>query len=360
MAIQFACPSCQKKLSVDESMAGKRARCKCGESIVIPASSMQASKVGSDVSAVGSSKVATSGGSSSSGSFSTATTDRVAGPVSGKLKVVCTHCKSEYTVDAKHAGRNMKCKCGETMVAPSAAQAPLVKQATKTAAVAVTAPNRANLLDELTESDWGAKIAPIPVSDRAKVSDSEYLRGFVAKSADFQEREEEKKKTPGGLIFIAVLNGIASLLLFIGAIILMAAPSLLPKEAMNGMDASAANTVFIIAGIGLIFAAIVSGLFAWLVMLRHRWVWWVLTTSYSLGACCNSLGLIFILMSGETEQLLKGVLSFLAGVAWAAYFWGDPVREFYQVKFPNKYAFLIIGGIVLFLMSPLVILLFLV
>lgn len=358
MAIQFACPSCQKKLSVDESMAGKRARCKCGESIVIPASSMQASKVGSEKSAVGSSQVATSGGSSSVGSSSTATTGRVAAPVAGKLKVVCAHCKSEYTVDAKHAGRNMKCKCGETMVAPSVAQVPLVKQATKTAAVAVTAPNRANLLDELTESDWGAKVAPVPVSDRAKVSDSEYLRGFVAKSADFQEREEQKQKTPGGLIFIAVLNGLGAVALLVGGIILLAAPGLLPKGAIAGADGNGGSTILMIAGGALIFAALLAAVFTGIILLRQRWVWWLLTTSYSQGAAANSLGLVAILMSGETEQLMKGILSFVVGLAWAAFFWGDPVREYYHVKFPTKYAFLIIGGIVLLLTAPLVALLF--
>lgn len=34
--IKFACPSCEKKLSVDASEAGKHTRCKCGTVCTVP------------------------------------------------------------------------------------------------------------------------------------------------------------------------------------------------------------------------------------------------------------------------------------------------------------------------------------
>ncbi len=123
MAIQFECPSCNKRLSVDESLAGRRARCKCGEVVTVPERSGATSSAAVATAAVGSTasgksaSSAASGGSTANSANSTAMV-----PAVSKISVTCSSCSKKYQVDAKHAGRSMKCQCGQSLVAASPKQ----------------------------------------------------------------------------------------------------------------------------------------------------------------------------------------------------------------------------------------------
>lgn len=44
MPIQFACPKCKAKMTVKDSMAGKSGKCKCGNSIMVPAAASAAAQ----------------------------------------------------------------------------------------------------------------------------------------------------------------------------------------------------------------------------------------------------------------------------------------------------------------------------
>ncbi len=137
MPIQFQCQACQTTLQVPDASAGKKAKCKCGAIVAIPASTTP----------------------SKPAATSNAAPAKAAAPSPGKPKSASTSAKT-----------------------PKAAP---------------VASNVGSLFDELTDKDWQAKQAVIPKADRGGTSDGAFLNAYMA-SAKNMEDAASKGPVPSG------------------------------------------------------------------------------------------------------------------------------------------------------------------
>jgi predicted Zn finger-like uncharacterized protein len=130
MVIVLDCPGCGKRYEVDESLAGKKSRCKqCGEVFLIP--------VPRRISPPAPKKVSKQPQNSSAGEWQTAAVDprpsarsgrdnsqvRPGGnlpvPDSRTIVLNCPNCQKRYEIDEALAGKKSRCKdCGEVFSIP--------------------------------------------------------------------------------------------------------------------------------------------------------------------------------------------------------------------------------------------------
>lgn len=142
MPIAFNCPSCQKKLTVKDEMAGKVAKCPCGVQLKIPqpspaqAAPAQPGTVGHPVNQAVANPAATVGQGAASSAFAGLQTGPPAGgapmasgfqpsaPVAPQgapenlqhinpdFKIQCIQCGQQYPMRPDLFGQTVACKCG--------------------------------------------------------------------------------------------------------------------------------------------------------------------------------------------------------------------------------------------------------
>ena len=344
MAIQFECPSCNMRLRVEDHMAGRRARCKCGESVSIPNGNSLAT-VSANASVGGNAlKTAAPQGKG--------TPSSLPATAPARLSVTCSACNKTFQLDAKHAGRSMKCPCGQALAAPSPQQAEKLRSgnAAAVATLKTAVAKRSSLLNELTDSDREERGTPVPVSDRNNVSDGEYLRAYVAKSPDFfyENKLQAKPTMPGGLVFILIIQ----LLSAMGTIGLGVQLLMVPQfGADQSIPADKINAV----AVGSILVGSVFFVFLCLMLLRQPWVWWIFTLAWTYYGYLCLVALAMVLLPIELGLLWKAGLTCVFGIGCAVTLWGDEVREYYRVRFDVRYAMAIVGGFVFFFGWPFLI-----
>jgi hypothetical protein len=134
MSIALDCPGCRKHFEVDDSLAGKKSRCKqCGEIFQIPVPGRLAAEttVVSKSSAPGSARQAASQWESAAAERARSTpagrpaTTRppsaaAASGAGATIVINCPSCRKQYELDGALAGRKSRCKnCGEVFSIPA-------------------------------------------------------------------------------------------------------------------------------------------------------------------------------------------------------------------------------------------------
>lgn len=123
MPISFSCPSCSKKLSVPETMAGKAAKCPCGAKLKIPATTGQQPMTQQPVAQQPSGQPVAqplSQGNLPMAGNPAAQNPASMQPVAGAppanfnpgFKVQCMQCGTEYPIQPHLIGQTVACRCG--------------------------------------------------------------------------------------------------------------------------------------------------------------------------------------------------------------------------------------------------------
>lgn len=111
MPISFSCPSCSKKLSVPDTVAGKAAKCPCGAQITIPTPASQ-SVAQQPVAAAA--QTMPQGNAAMTGNPSALQNPGVSAPASfnPEFKIQCMQCGTEYPMQPHLVGQTVACQCG--------------------------------------------------------------------------------------------------------------------------------------------------------------------------------------------------------------------------------------------------------
>lgn len=325
MAIQFQCPECKVKLQVADQAAGKKVKCKCGQTVDVP-----------------------SGGTAKP---AVATAAPVANPANtAKITVSCKACQRTLQVPGTAAGKGVKCPCGTVIPVPVAAQsAPTTAKAPVKAAVATsagtpvaaavkarpTSPAAAtpvaspSLFDELTDKDWEAKSAPVPKADSSGNSDGSFLRAYMAKSPDeAKSLRSTAADPPAGLktlsginFFRAVVNSLALISYFANPDAMSAISMLIMQFGMVVIVVQVIEIILnLLIGIGL--------------LTPKPWGWWVASVVYIGSTLIYGLNVVIACM-GEGVHPIAIIFPVVWGIIaliCALYLFRTKSREFYGVR----------------------------
>ena len=117
MPISFSCPSCSKKLSVPENMAGKAAKCPCGAQLKIPAPANQAvaQQPVAQQPVAAAAQPMPQGNAAMSGNPAAIQNPAAGSPPSNfnpEFKIQCMQCGTEYPMQPHLVGQTVACQCG--------------------------------------------------------------------------------------------------------------------------------------------------------------------------------------------------------------------------------------------------------
>ncbi len=118
MTLSVRCPKCKAVHRVGDEMAGKRAKCRCGAVLIVPAAQQAPAQPRSE----------------------SAPTE----VQQGSIVVRCPGCGKRHKAKASMAGTSARCPCGTVMQIPTPQQP------------AVAAPVQSTIWDELNDDQWAA------------------------------------------------------------------------------------------------------------------------------------------------------------------------------------------------------------
>lgn len=236
------------------------------------------------------------------------------------IKFACPQCKNVMSVADNMAGKNGKCKCGNSITVPRpAASDP----------AASTSPAMAAMFDQLSESDFDR------TSPFEKVYSATKSNNDAASLKRFESQDDTVKKVPKGqlsglLVFIAVISFLQGLSSIALAVILVAAQNVVSQIEATvpilklGMAAGIAffslwSIVLIASGVGL--------------LMKKAWGWFLVAMVFAFSVVDRVVTLVMVVVNGfEQMAFLSALVPFIVVAALASYVYKSETQAIFKIK----------------------------